>query len=302
MKGVLAAVMVVACAQGGERVLADFEDATYGAWTAEGQAFGNGPAKGTLPGQMPVSGFAGKGLVNSFNGGDGATGTLTSPPFTIDRKHIAFLVGGGGWPGKTCMSLLVDGKVVRTATGPNVVPGGSEELGPASWDVSDLIGRNAQSQIVDNATGCWGHINVDQIALCDAPPPVPQLNVTREVAADKRWMLLPVKNGGPKSKVEVRDGAKMLRFFDIELAEGEPDWWAPLDVGAWRGRKLTLWADKLPAESKGLAKVRFADEAIPQTGLYSEPLRPQLHFSPRRGWNNDPNGLVYFNEIGRAHV
>lgn len=300
MKGVLAAVMVVACAQGGERVLADFEDATYGAWTAEGQAFGNGPAKGTLPGQMPVSGFAGKGLVNSFNGGDGATGTLTSPPFTIDRKHIAFLVGGGGWPGKTCMSLLVDGKVVRTATGPNVVPGGSEELGPASWDVSDLIGRNAQIQVVDNATGCWGHINVDQIALCDAPPPVPQLNVTREVAADKRWMLLPVKNGGPKSKVEVRDGAKMLRFFDIELAEGEPDWWAPLDVGAWRGRKLTLWADKLPAESKGLAKVRFADEAIPQTGLYSEPLRPQLHFSPRRGWNNDPNGLVYFN--GEYHL
>ena len=36
-------------------------------------------AHGTLPGQMDVSGFKGKGLVNSFHQGDVTTGTLTSP-------------------------------------------------------------------------------------------------------------------------------------------------------------------------------------------------------------------------------
>jgi sucrose-6-phosphate hydrolase SacC (GH32 family) len=293
-------LMMALCAQGGEKVIADFEGDTYGDWIAEGTAFGKGPARGTLKGQMKVEGFKGKGLVNSFSGGDGAVGTLTSPPFTIDHTFITFLIGGGGWKEKTCMNLLVDGKAVRTATGPNVVPGGSEELEPGSWAVSDLVGKTVRIQIVDNEKGGWGHINVDQLVACDNPPPAPQKNVTREVTADKLWMLLPVKNGGQKCKVEVRDGKDVLRFFDIELADGDPDWWAPLDAGAWQGKRLTLWANKLPADSKGLENVRFADEALPKEGLYSEALRPQLHFSPARGWNNDPNGLVYFN--GEYHL
>src|SRR5216684_4327222 len=65
-------------------LIADFEGETYGAWQVTGDAFGPGPAKGTLPNQMPVTGFKGKGLVNSYYGGDKATGTLTSPPFAIE--------------------------------------------------------------------------------------------------------------------------------------------------------------------------------------------------------------------------
>ncbi|HEY2348276.1 MAG TPA: glycoside hydrolase family 32 protein [Puia sp.] len=30
---------------------------------------------------------------------------------------------------------------------------------------------------------------------------------------------------------------------------------------------------------------------------YNEPYRPQLHFSPRTSWMNDPNGLVYFDKV-----
>ena len=60
---------------------------------------------------MPVSGFKGKRLVNSYHGGDGTTGTLTSPAFKVKRKYVRFLIGGGGHAGKTCMNLVVDGKV-----------------------------------------------------------------------------------------------------------------------------------------------------------------------------------------------
>ena len=56
-------------------LLADFEgDAYPDGWKTTGTAFGKGPAKGTLPGQMAVSGFLGKGLVNSFAGGDTVNG------------------------------------------------------------------------------------------------------------------------------------------------------------------------------------------------------------------------------------
>jgi hypothetical protein len=98
-------------------VFADFEGPDYGAWKAEGQAFGSGPAHGAFPDQKPVTGFLGHGLVNSKLGGDQSTGRLTSPDFTIHRKFITFLIGGGGFAGQTCMNLLVDGKAARTATG-----------------------------------------------------------------------------------------------------------------------------------------------------------------------------------------
>jgi hypothetical protein len=91
-------------------LIADFDGKNYGKWKTEGAAFGSGPAQGTIGGQMVVSGFLGNGLVNSFLPNDGPTGRLISPAFTIDRKFIRFLIGGGGYAGKTCMNLLVDGK------------------------------------------------------------------------------------------------------------------------------------------------------------------------------------------------
>src|SRR5947209_19348424 len=93
----------VGAAERADVLVADFEGDDYGGWKTTGEAFGTGPAKGTLPNQMPVTGFRGKGLVNSYHGGDRSTGTLTSPPFTVERRYINFLIGGGKHPGETCI-------------------------------------------------------------------------------------------------------------------------------------------------------------------------------------------------------
>lgn len=156
--------------------LADFEGTTYtspiGDWTTTGDAFGTGPAQGTLPGQQQVTGYLGNGLANTFLGGDAGTGTLTSPTFTIDKKYLDFLIGGGYHPASsdapTAVELIVDGKVVRSATGSN-----GEALNWASWDLSDLQGKQAQIKVVDDNTGGWGHLNLDQVVLSDtqAKPP-----------------------------------------------------------------------------------------------------------------------------------
>jgi non-lysosomal glucosylceramidase len=89
-------------------VMEDFEGSDYGNWQVEGEAFGSGPAQGTLENQNPVSGFEGKGLVNTFLGGDNPHGRLISPAFKIARNYINFLIGGGGHEGMTCMNLIVE--------------------------------------------------------------------------------------------------------------------------------------------------------------------------------------------------
>ena len=163
--GVVLGMCVPVLAADKDIVIADFEGKTYPeGWKVEGEAFGKAPAKGTLGGQMHVSGFEGKGLVNSFLGGDEPKGKLTSTEFTIKRDYIKFLIGGGGHKGKTCMNLIIDGKVVLSATGSNLQAGGSEFLNWENWDVKKYKGKKAKLQIVDDASGGWGHVNVDQIA------------------------------------------------------------------------------------------------------------------------------------------
>ena len=153
-------------------LVADFEGATYGDWKVEGQAFGPGPAKGTLEGQNPVSGYVGSGLVNSFFKGDDTVGKLTSPEFTIERDFLNFKIAGGNQPGLECINLLVDGKVVRTATGMN-----DERLFWETWSLTEFADKKAHLEIVDNATGGWGHINIDQIFQSDRIESKEDLNV-----------------------------------------------------------------------------------------------------------------------------
>jgi len=66
-------------------IIEDFEAASYGQWTTEGDAFGKGPREEGMVGALG-SRFA-------ASTGRSGVGTLTSPPFTIERNAIYFLVG-----------------------------------------------------------------------------------------------------------------------------------------------------------------------------------------------------------------
>ncbi|MFM7249953.1 MAG: glycoside hydrolase family 32 protein [Planctomycetaceae bacterium] len=284
-------------------VVADFEGDSYGDWKVEGTAFGTAPARGALAGQMAVDGFRGRGLVNSFAGGDASTGTLESPPFTIERAFVAFLIGGGNDPGRLALELLVDGAPVRSATGSNDRPGGSETLLGESWDVAALAGKTARLRVVDAATGGWGHVNVDHVVQTDVRPKGTLQDVRRDIVADRRYLQIPIRNGAAKRVVTLLvDGEPVVRN-DVELADGRADWWAPMDVSGWRGRTLSVVVDRIPEDSTALEAIRQSDAFVePGIGdpLYAEALRGQFHFSPRRGWNNDPNGLVFFG--GEYHL
>jgi len=150
-----------------EIVFADFESGTYDDWTTTGDAFGDVPQnKKTIADYQGDVKAIGKWFVNSHvskessGQGDKHVGTLTSKEFKIERSFITLLVGGGAHKEKTCVNLIVDGKVVRSVTGQN-----SNQMSPASWDVSSLKGQSATIQLVDKVKGAWGNIGVDQIVF-----------------------------------------------------------------------------------------------------------------------------------------
>jgi levanase len=153
-------------------VVADLEGGTYSpGWVTTGTAFGTGPVAGTLPGQQEVTGFRGAGLVNSFVDHDRAQGTLTSPPFTLDRDWLNLLVGGGENP-------RTPGTGDGTAP-PGVVVADFEGDDFDGWSVTgDAFGTRptaGDAPCQEGVTGYQGaalanSFHAGDPDVCDAPP------------------------------------------------------------------------------------------------------------------------------------
>lgn len=91
----------------------------------------------------------------------------------------------------------------------------------------------------------------------------PVTNAQRVITVQTRYLNLPVKNGAPKRRLRLLVNGKLEREFNIELADGQPDWWAFTDVSAFRGQSLVVQADQLPVNSQGLAQIAAADDINP---------------------------------------
>jgi len=161
-------------------VFEDFESGTYERWTATGTAFGTAPRRvDNIADYQGELGASGEWLVNSHEtrGGedvvaaDRHTGRLTSVDFPIARRFVHFLIGGGAHAGRTCLNLVVDGEVVRSATGHD-----SNAMRRATFDVAELEGRAARLEVVDAEAGAWGNIGVDAIEFSDQARPIEDLD------------------------------------------------------------------------------------------------------------------------------
>jgi fructan beta-fructosidase len=115
----------------------------------------------------------------------------------------------------------------------------------------------------------------------------------REIAVENHYLNLPIKTGAPKKRMRYVLDGKTVREFEIELADGEPGFWVFDDVAEFKGKRLRVEVDGAPADCKGLAAVVQGDAIKGGDDLYKEKHRPQFHFTSRRGWLNDPNGLIF---------
>lgn len=146
-------------------VFADFEQGLPAGW----QVAGASPIKAdTELGRERPTGYIGTEVLSTaaVNGelADGATVTITSPPFVIEHTAINFLVAGGGDP-TAQVNLIVGGTVVRSAYGNN-----TPYMHWISWDVSEFKGAEAQLEIVDTSTSADDRpLALDHVVFGDVP-------------------------------------------------------------------------------------------------------------------------------------
>ncbi|MRG60704.1 glycosyl hydrolase family 32 [Agromyces sp. CFH 90414] len=156
----------------------EFSDGTTLAdtgWVATGD-FATDPSRS--PSTQGGDYYLGQKRINLFEAGprgDDNVGDVTSPVFAIQpgEDHLSFLLGGGKrLDGTLEARLIVDGEIVRTATGAD---GGALQW--KAWDVSEFAGRDAQFQLHDDTNGGWGHLTLDHLVL-GAEPAQPRTDET----------------------------------------------------------------------------------------------------------------------------
>jgi fructan beta-fructosidase len=119
----------------------------------------------------------------------------------------------------------------------------------------------------------------------------------KEIVLNKSYLNLPVQNNVSKQKVSLVIDGKTFSEFDIRLAVDKPDYWTFMDISLLKGKKALLKARRVPVRSKGFGMIYQDDKPKEEDTIYKEKLRPQFHYTAKRGWLQDPVGLIYYDDL-----
>ena len=303
-------------------VINDFENG-YGDWSPEGGAFEKDPVGGQYDKTDRPAGFADARFVHSGVQGDKMKGMLTSPAFTVERGVINFLIGIGAKAdvqkkmGDTIrVELLVGGKVVCSTTAADVENARPGFLNWINWDVAKYKGKQAAIRVVDQSAVRGGYVHVDHFFQGDTREPmqpviasdgsIRHLENATDLKLTGRYLLIPASFETYEKKKHIRalgrkNRRRMLITVDGKLiynvvvdfarSADQVDWWAKLDVSEHLGKTAKIFVRTDPKVARMIHTTDKPKHILP---LYDEALRPQFHFSQASGYNNDPNGLCYY--------
>lgn len=117
-----------------------------------------------------------------------------------------------------------------------------------------------------------------------------------KIKIEKKYLLLPIGHYAHKKRIEFFQDNTLIFDVDAELDFITPDYVSYLDMQRFIGKTVDI---KITPYISFPYSLKQADETD-DTGIYEEKERPQFHFSAKRGWINDPNGLVYYR--GKYHM
>lgn len=112
----------------------------------------------------------------------------------------------------------------------------------------------------------------------------------------KRFLLLPVREEAPLVTCWIHQKEKSPVDLKIRFS-GQPDFMTWMELAAFHGETVELSGD-IPPEAAELMVT--CDELPEEMNAKNEKYRPRFHYTPLRGWVNDPNGLYYLD--GLYHI
>jgi fructan beta-fructosidase len=120
---------------------------------------------------------------------------------------------------------------------------------------------------------------------------------SRTLHVTHRYLNVPIGRASEMRLFEINEASVQKREFAIQLADSSIDYWIFIDVSEFKGQTITLSG---PAQTDSLERIYQGDKIEGASTLYKEPNRPQFHFTPKRGWNNDANGPIFYK--GQYHL
>ncbi len=105
----------------------------------------------------------------------------------------------------------------------------------------------------------------------------------------KKFLNFAISEKENQSKMSFTINGRKEHEFVIYPAQSKPDYGAFYDIPSYKGKKLNITYSGNP---EGLSIICQDDNINGADCLYRESNRPQIHFTPRRGWNNYPNDMV----------
>ena len=109
-----------------------------------------------------------------------------------------------------------------------------------------------------------------------------------EIRIDHRYLVLPIRYEAVHKQILFYQNGRLVYDLNARIDEAGADAYFYVDLGRFLSSTLDI-----VIEPNVELSLRLVDNPS-QDGLYEEKYRPSVHFTPPRGWNNDPNGLVWY--------